>query len=106
MYGYFLPFFVQLIILLCSHDRAIVLEPGNPSMKSQIKALAAVEGNFSFASCIYDLIFPEFLSFQIAILVYHWAEKLEKKNLDDVVYGYLLITTLFCSAKDFYFCCI
>jgi hypothetical protein len=50
-------------------------------MKSQIKALAAVEGNFSFASCIYDLIFPEFLSFQIAILVYHWAEKLEKKIL-------------------------
>ena len=44
-----------LVLASCSfnyvvYNRAIVLEPGNPSMKSQIKALAAVEGNFSFVS--------------------------------------------------------
>jgi len=52
------PIFCPINHLLRSHDRAIVLEPGNPSTKSQTKALAAVEGNFCFAYCIYELIFP------------------------------------------------
>jgi hypothetical protein len=62
------------------------LEPGNPSMKSQIKALAADEGKFSFASCIYVLIFPEFLNLNFKLLFYSVIgprnlKKNKKKNL-------------------------
>jgi hypothetical protein len=39
-------------------------------MKSQIKALAADEGKFFFASCIYVLIFPEFLNLNFKLLFY------------------------------------
>jgi len=69
--------------LLCSYDRAIDLEPGNPSMKSQIKALAADEGKFYFASCIYVLIFPEFLNLNFKLLFFSviGPRNLKKKNL-------------------------
>lgn len=61
------------------------MEPGKPSMKSQIKALAADEGKFSFASCIYVLIFPEFLNLNFKLLIYSVIGprnlKKKKKNL-------------------------
>lgn len=37
---------------MCDEYRAIVLDPGNPSMKSQIKQLAAVESKLLFRSFI------------------------------------------------------
>jgi hypothetical protein len=57
-------------------------------MKSQIKALAADEGKFFFASCIYVLIFPEFLNLNFKLLFYSVIGprnlKKKKKKLDDV----------------------
>ena len=60
------------------YNRAIVLEPGNPSMKSQIKALAAVEGNFSFVSSTLWMNFScNIWSVKVSNCYCHWDEQLE-----------------------------
>lgn len=78
------PFPPSLLVLAsCSfnyvvYNRAIVLEPGNPSMKSQIKALAAVEGNFSFVSSTLWMNFScNIWSVKVSNCYCHWDEQLE-----------------------------
>lgn len=80
------------------YNRAIVLEPGNPSMKSQIKALAAVEGNFSFVSSILWMNFScNIWSVKVPNSYCHWDEQLEIFSWYWACY--LLIITLFSLPK-------
>lgn len=80
------------------YNRAIVLEPGNPSMKSQIKALAAVEGNFSFVSSTLWMNFScNIWSVKVPNSYCHWDEQLEIFSWYWACY--LLIITLFSLPK-------